>query len=600
MIHALELPWGFNHPKVKYYKEHKIHVYKGSPILPAELRPFRCQDFSIGKWHEDEINGLSLPPEKGTARFTPRQHQIDGAQKIVQAYGNGHRGFLLSDGTGIGKTLTNLVALTAMAQSRGFGATGKAKTLIVCPKSVIPQWRNTLRNYPISTAVLRPLVINYQQLNKLLQTPPNARFSKNARTKTRQVAKSGDNLIDWDYVIFDESQYLKNYPTSTTSVAAVNIAKLDKVFKKDASPFVIFSTATPGSSPLNMAVMSGIIAPLIASEKNKTIASKMTPAKWADFLIDEGFSVKKGKSGYTWATVHWFGKNSDDPKEKAAYEKKADAAVKLQKADSVRIGKGLISKGAPFIMRKPENISGWPTQQYIPFPIELSASKQTIYLEAWTRFRKFLNLAGAAKDPKGALVENLRYRQKASLIKVDAMIDQISEWVDDGKQVYVSCEFMDTIDRYRELLEKKKISVAEVSGRNESSAMREYERIRFQKGEAQVVLCTVVAGVSLHQEEILPDGTKASKNERISLIHSIRQNPEDAIQTLGRAMRDGKNSLTYFPYIEKTVEEKIIESFTNKIRNSKTMLGEEASDANMLERIFAEAAAKSTDGNRMS
>lgn len=594
MHFVLDMPWGQSHKGVTYWKDRKIYVYKG-PLLPAELRPYRTEDFSYGRWQEDELNGMVLTPEKSGTVFTPREHQKIAAKGIYKAYALGWSGFLEADKTGLGKTLSTLAGVTAIAKSSGYGVKNKGKLLIVCPKSVIPQWRQTLHNYPISTALLRVVIINYQQLNKLLETPSNARVVKKAKTKNRQTAKSGKPLVDWNYIIFDEAQYLKNYPSSSVSMAAASVAKLNSPYKKDQSPFVVFSTATPGSSPLNFSLMCGFMAPLISKAAS---AKSVTPDTWGAFLASENFAISKGKSGYSWATIPWYGKGATDPKEKAKHDKDVAAAKLIQRKDARRIGQALISEGAPFIMRAPKDIAGWPEQQFIPFGVEMTSKQRPIYEEAWTRFRDFLRLPPARQDSKSKLVENLRYRQKSSLLKVDSMIETVVDFVEAGNQVYISCQFIDTIESYKEKLEAKKIRVVELSGRN--AAERTEMRLKFQRGEADVVLCTVTAGISLHAGEILPDGTKASSNPRISIIHDIRGNNLDAEQTLGRAHRDGTNSLTYFPYLEKTVDEQVIASYTNKTANMNAMTGRSTEESEQFERLFREAAVKTTPPNRMS
>lgn len=593
MHFVLDLPWGVKHPNVQYWGDRKIHVYKGS-ILPAALRPYRVEDFSYGRWQEDELNGMVLTPEKSDTIFTPRDHQKDAAKAIYKAYGQGWSGFLEADKTGLGKTLSTLAGITAIAKNAGFGVKNKGKLLVVCPKGVIPQWRHTLHNYPISTALLRVVVINYHQLSKLLEAPPTARVVKKKSTKARQLVKSGKPLIDWDYIIFDESQYTKNYPKSQISMAVASVAKLNEPYKKGSSPFCIFSTATPGASPLNFAVMAGFVSRLLDPKYKKAI----TPDTWAPFLAEQGFAISKGAAGYSWASIPWHGKNSDDPKAKAKYDQEVAKAKAAQRKDARRIGKALMSANAPFIMRSPKDIAGWPEQQLIPLGIELTVKQRPIYEEAWTRFRNFLRLSPVKQDSKSRLVENLRYRQKSSLLKVDSVIDTVLDFVENGNQIYISCEFMETIDSYREKLEAKKVRVVEISGR--TAAEREQLRLAFQRGEADVALCTVVAGISLHSGETLPDGTKATSTPRISIIHDIRQNNLDTEQSLGRAHRDGTNSITYFPYLEKTVEEKIISSYTNKTANMRAMTGSSAEDSEALELLFRQAAAQTTPRNRLS
>jgi helicase domain protein len=213
-----------------------------------------------------------------------------------------------------------------------------------------------------------------------------------------------------------------------------------------------------------------------------------------------------------------------------------------------------------------------------------------IYETVWSRFRKFLNLAPSSRDPKTALVERLRYKQKSTLLKVDEMVSFVAEQVTYGSQVFIACEFMETIDRYKEMLEAQRISVTEISGRV-TGADREESRLRFQKGEAKVVLCTVPEGISLHAGETLPDGTKATSAPRITILHDIRDNNVTNDQILGRAHRDGQNSITYVPYLEDTVDMKVIDSYVNKRSNMNQMTGDD--DAEAYERIFRQAALSS-------
>lgn len=482
-------------------------------------------------------------------------------------------------------TLSAVAGVTVISARTGHNTGNKAKVLIVCPKSAIPQWRNTLNSYPLSQAYLRPLIINYQQLNKLLEPPATAKAVKKRRTKERQTSRSGTPAVKWDFVIFDEAHNLKNYPKSLQSNAAVNLAELNKPYRKDSSPFTLYVTATPGSSPLNFATMSQFLSRLL----NPKLKKPVLPKEWGEFLEREGFNVKKGKSGYTWGTIPWFGKNSKNPKERIKYEKTALEIKKKQRVDAQRIGLALKHNQAPFLMRSPSDIAGWPEQQKIPFPLELSRGQRRGYEEAWSRFRNWLKMTPAKSDPKGALVETLRYRQKISLLKVDPLIDSVADFVETGNQVYVSVQFMETIDRYRELLEKKKLRVAEISGRV-TGADREEIRQGFQKGEYDVVLSTVVDTISLHAGETLPDGSTASKNPRITVIHDVRMNDLQTVQSLGRAHRDGKNSIAFFPYFENTVDEDVINSFVNKNVNLQNMLGEDNPEE--LESLFREAAKK--------
>jgi len=332
--------------------------------------------------------------------------------------------------------------------------------------------------------------------------------------------------------------------------------------------------------------MAGIIAPRI----NKT-STRVTPSRWGQFLHDQGFHVTKTKKGqWQWVTAPWWGKDSTDPTEKSRYQRGLKDARQKQRRDSLRVGKALTSPGSPFLRRNPKDIAGWPEQQIIPFPISMDPTQQKVYETLWSRFRQFLNLTPAHKDPKAALTERLRYRQKTSLLKVDNMVPFIADQVNAGNQVLIACEFTETIDRYRAALQSLKITSTEISGRVLGEE-REHNRLNFQTGRAQVVMCTIPEGISLHAGETLPDGTKATTNPRITILHEVRENNVQNNQILGRAHRDGQNSLTYVPYLEDTVDTQVIASYVNKTANMNTMTGEE--DADQYERIFRQAAATS-------
>lgn len=592
----LELPWGVRFPGVSYDSKLKVAYYEGDR-LPGFLSFFKVPAFSYGEWVQEQLNRRNVVHERGPSTFIPKPHQVIGAKRIAAMHQRGWSGFLLADHTGTGKTLTSLAGLTLAAKTAGFTKSNRAKVLIVAPKGVLPVWRHTIAAYIGSLNYLKPLVINYQQLQKLLKVtepaPSKAKAPAKGKTKrkvkkTRQVARDGKPIIDFDFIVFDESQYLKNYPSSNVSLAAEKLAKLDKPYKVGSSPYTIFSSATPGSTPLNFAVMSGFMAKLLKPGLTKYIA----PKDWGAFLIELGFDVKKGKNGYLWATMPWNTKDKT-PAEKIAYEKDVAAAKASQRKDTKRIGDALTRPDAPFIMRSPKNIAGWPEQQLIALPLELDAQERQFYQQAWTQFRTWLRLTPSHKDPKGALVENLRYRQKTSLLRIPSLVERTVEWIEDDKQVYISLEFIESLEKLQEALEKKKISVVEISGRN--AAEREQQRLKFQRGQAQVALCTVVAGISLHAGETLPDGTKATNAERITVLADIRQNPLDSLQALGRAHRDGQNSLAFIPYIEDSVDNKVVERFINKVINTEVMTGKSLEEAQELEELFRAAALEDSE-----
>ena len=561
---------------VKYDPKTKINYYDGP--LPASLRGWASQDYSYERWVEDQLNGQIRAVTPGPVMFTPRPHQVEAMDSILTAYKDGWPGFLIADSTGLGKTLSIVAGVCAVAEDRRKTPSRRLKVLVVCPKGAMGVWRQTFKAYGKSD-LLRPLIINYQRLNKLIKEPASARKAKTTRTRNRRTARDGSPKISFDVVVFDESHYLKNYGSSGMSLAASTIAKLDDGYEKGKKPFVIYSTATPGSTPLNLAIM----APTLSRAIDPKIRRHVSPREWGAFLDKEGFHVSKGKSGWNWVSVPWWGANSSDPKERSKYERAKSRVQAEQDEDTRRIGDAWSREGSPFLSRDPTQLKGWPDQPVEPFYIELDAKGREMYEQAWTTFRDFLSLKRRGQtDPKDALTQNLRFRQKASLLKAPMIADHAADLVEEGNQVFIGCEFLETVDLILEGLRKRKIPAVEFTGR--AAGERESNRLRFQKGEAKVIVANVAEAVSFHAGESLPDGSRATMAQRISIIADVRQNPNDCIQQMGRAHREGQCSPCEFPVILDTVDVKVMDSFIKKARNLNQMKA--ADDPDYLDRVF--------------
>lgn len=527
------------------------------PKFAECVAKYGCEDYSYARWVEDDINHFMKPARVSKTQFTPHKHQVEDGQLIKQAYDRGFQGFLIASGTGCGKTLSITDGICNIAGKN------RLKVLIVCPKTVIPTWRQTLQSYSEKTRNCRFLIINYQQLQKLIVEPKTAKTAKTARTRNRRIAQHGTPKIRFDIIVFDEAHYLKNYPKSAMSMAAVTLMDGLSAYSKGKSPFVISGTATPATNPLELAVLSPWLSICVANKN-----TPVPPNKWGEFLQQQGFHVKQTKAGWAWSQTQWWDKGDKQAQNRQIEQEHA--------ADTAKIAVGFGRTYAPFIQRKPTDIAGWQEQQVIPLPLDLGVEGKIAYNLAWTVFRQKLNLAARKKDSNSALVETLRFRQKASLLKAQEIADFAEMQVKGGNQVFIGCEFIETVDAITRILQGKHVSCAEYSGRNVET--RENERIRFQTGEAKVVLCTTVAGVSFHAGETLKNGETATATPRITIIADVRSRVLDTKQQIGRCHRDGQNSVCYIPYAESTIDERIITTFAQKIANMETMLGDNLDD----------------------
>jgi hypothetical protein len=235
------------------------------------------------------------------------------------------------------------------------------------------------------------------------------------------------------------------------------------------------------------------------------------------------------------------------------------------------------------LRRRPEDIAGWPAINRILMPIELSAEGRALYDEAWTAFRRELDLAPRGKDPKSALAAILRLRQKSSLVRTAGTIELARELLDNGHQVAISVAFIETLTALRSALETGigAVPCAAIHG-SLQAAERERERLRFQTAAARVVLFTVEEGISLHQGE-------HDNAPRSEIIHDLRWSAIQMAQIEGRCHRDGRFAQVYWTYADDTVEEKIARVVAGRIQSMKEMIGDDVDTLHAIEDLLRAA-----------
>lgn len=536
-----------------------VIIHQGG-VLPPQLEPYRSGDYTWERWIEDDLNRKPKPVEAPLSKMKPRPHQVEAIKKIVSSSKAGWRGFLLADNVGVGKTISAIIGASLVAKTKGFTEQNKANLLVMAPKSALPHWRNTIKATGVNN--LRILIVNYEQGKNLLNAPASAATVKKQTTKNAHIVERGTPTVDWHIIIADESHKLKN--VSQRSASFSRIARYSDNSK--VAPFLIWCSATIGQTPLEL----GYLAPLIGQMNGV----KLTASNWAAWLKSKDFHIEKTKAGnYNWIKV----KPKSTPDE-------AKAINNARRDDIKRLSQMVFNAQAPSIRRNPEQIANWPTQTHIPYPQVLEVSEMRLYREAWNQFRSYMNLTPRGKNPKGGLEATLRFRQKVSLIRAPHTAEFANDLLENGNQVIISVEFIETIDFLKEYLEGKGWGVSEFSGRNEN--IRESERLRFQKGETQVILSTVKEAVSFHSGEQLPDGTTATKVKRDTLIHDVRYSGLDITQIIGRGTREGQLANAYYMYAEGTVETRILGIVLDKVRNMKILSADEEETITDIENLL--------------
>lgn len=502
---------------VKWSAKENAWLYLGT--LPNELKKYESVKYSFERLIQDRRNKIKKVPLKPNLNFKLRPHQQEAVDLITQCERIKRVGFLLADDVGLGKSASALQSAINSPLS---------KVLIVCPLAVCAHWRQTIEY--LGDRGKDIVVINYDRLQKLFLLPTDTKVKK-----LKSKARVGTPMV-FDYIIFDECHKLKN-PESARAKFAFKLAQKAK--------FILWLSATAGTNPLELSPLASLLAQMTGSK----LSEMKDFEKWCENM-DLGVSRESfGK----WA---WNGG-----------EVEAKRVHKL-------IFEGKIPAG---LRRRPEDLANWPSLERIIFPQELSSEAQTQYDAAWREFRSALGLSlKGQRNPKASLAASLRFRQKSSLLRVQATAEQAIDLKENGKAVAISVAFRETKEALIEILQKHG-KVSFIDG-TLSAPDKEANRIEFQQDKADFCIFTVEEGISLHELE--------NKKPRALLIHDLRWSGISLLQIEGRTHRDGKFCPAFWCYAPDTIEEKIIESLLRKITTLKNMIGDKTDLLTELEEEF--------------
>lgn len=533
-VHVLDLPWELREfarqSGARWDPVVGAFVCPDPP--PSALTPFASRPYSWERWREDDLNGHVLPVSPdGDGTMVARPHQREASDAIVAAHDAGRPGHLLADDVGVGKTVSSLQGLLSLPDTRTL--------LVVCPLGVIAHWRHTLA--AVGDRDVRAVVINYDRVKRLLDVPAKAAAATKARTRNKHIAESGRPLVRFDAAIIDESHYCRN-PVSQRTRAVDRLTE---------SAFRVWSSATAGQNPLELTYLKPLLAAVTGS-------SATDLAAFEDWCTGQGIGVRKGAYG-RW---EW----DEDP------------------ADIATMNRILFAPppagGPPAGLRRvPEQVRGWEPLTRHAVPVELDPSSRHDYEDLWTSFREQRGLARQGGDPKGGFATTLRFRQKASLLRVPTTVAYIEELIANGRQVHVAVEFLETLDAVVGAVEQGGVSCSTMHGGIVADD-REAERVAFQRGDTQVMVSTIKEGVSLNAGEGACGGNDVP---RVTVVHDARWSGIDALQVEGRCHRDGRFAPAHYLYAEDTTEAKVIARCVEKMSNAKGMLGD---DTDELERLL--------------
>ena len=502
--------------------EKKRWFYAGEE-LPYKLAHFASHDYSWERWMEDEENGYSREvPRQADIKLRP--HQTLAAEAMSRARLAGLPGYLLADDVGLGKTYSTIEGINKMGSG--------LNVLILSPLSVVAHWRRSIA--AMGSRENKWCVINYDRVKKLLEAPPSdPSVASKKRTINKKIATKGTGLVEWDVVVLDEAHKLKNPTSQRTSATR-------RVIATGSGAFCVYLSATAGQNPLELSYLS----PLLADATGVKVKDMKDFEGWCK---EQGFGVTRGAYGQ-W---NW----------------------KRDERDLLKIRDMLFSTSKRAMRRRPQDLAGWPELQRILFPQELDALSFSIYEEAWEEFRRTMEMDPKGRDSPSALVAALRLRQKASLLRCKHTADLCVDLLEQGYQVAVSVQFIETSKVIEEHLRKAGYECSIINGQVAAQA-REQERISFQRGDKRVTLFTVTEGISLHAGE---QAVSANDTQRVLLLHDLRWSALDVAQIEGRCHRDGQNAAVWYLFAPETAEERVANAVLTKLEDMGNMLGDDMS-----------------------
>ena len=326
--------------------------------------------------------------------------------------------------------------------------------------------------------------------------------------------------MPWDIVIADEAQSVKSTETKRWKRWAL-LAGYNRAAE---GPFVVCASATPGHSPLELPYLSPMFAHSHGEEK------KAWTTGYVERLSAHGLHVSKGRYGPQW---------TEDGRERAR---------------DVKTVRSWMTRGAAPAMIHRE--APWGACQVTGLAVTLTPEQRASYDAEWGDFQTEMRLARKGKDAAKGRAAVVRFRQKAGMVRVDATADWVAAQTVAGRQVAVSCEFVETAaDPLVEALRERGVDVACIYGQDRFDP--EAERLRFQTGRAKAVVFTPTASLSLHAKELLPDGSHATDAPRVGVFHQARYSGIRGKQVTGRTHRDHQRSPWHVAYAEDTIEEKV-------------------------------------------
>jgi SWI/SNF-related matrix-associated actin-dependent regulator 1 of chromatin subfamily A len=466
------------------------------------------------------------------------KHQEEGIKILTGLNPDGGHSFLLADSMGLGKTRQSIVAAK---KNRKNG------TLIVCPASLKINWQREIEMvYPEEKSEILNsgdaifenfewYIINYDILGKM-------------SGKIEMAIKLG-----WiDILILDEAHYIKG--DSLRSKAIIGGRKMKKSGEKASFKGLIklvdSITCLTGTPILNKPIelfniLKAIGHPLAKSKER--YAERYCGRFWM-------YRIWDGHRHYTISSSVYYAKFN-----------KPGVQIKLRWPDD---------SGATHLDELREQLKGWmirrKKEEVLDLPEKIISIKEFEIDKEWTKkyenafddyiqFRKDNPIEGWNKQNvlmSRQLVEIQKLKQVCSLAKVDTIVEDIQEAINQGEKVIVFSQYTKTIDAITDKMQELGIGVTALTGDCDMVYRQASVDVFQNDPRVKVFVANIKAGgvgITL---------TAAS----IVMFADMDWSPEIHNQAMDRAHRIGQTgTVNVYYYVAKgTIEEDIIRLLEDK------------------------------------
>jgi hypothetical protein len=471
-----------------------------------------------------EIQARVTPDVPPNVKAELRPYQRDGFHFLAYLAANRFGG-VLADDMGLGKTLQTLTwlawlrsdsaAQTTPASRKGKAARpGPMPSLVVCPKSVMDNWRAEAERF---TPELRVRVWHSHELSEMVEGLAEADLHVMNYNQLRMIGDAAPK-VRWLAVVLDEGQYIKN-PSSVTAMIARKLQAEHRLVLSGTpienqllDLWSLMSFAMPGALGSRQQFLR------LYDAKSDPLARRRLSARVRPFLLRR--------------TKTQVAKDLPERIEEDLFCEMEGEQESLYRAELKRAQQMLLS---------------------------VTTQKQ-LALDRFHILTSLLRLRQICCHPR--LVKS---GSKAASAKVEALIEQLEPLMEEGQKVLVFSQFVEMLNILRSEVEERGWKTFYLSGETENRG----DLVRdFQSAEA--------AGVFLISLKAGGFGLNLTAASYVVLFDPW-WNPAVENQAIDRTHRIGqqRNVIAYRLLIKNSIEEKIRRLQKQKSALADDVLGEE-------------------------